>query len=87
MQKYFVTVLYGSDNYKKFWAEEPFEKSDLETKLKTYYFDTQIELDAFILGLNEASGWLETVILENVEKLPIDSEPISIPISLVEGDW
>ena len=46
------------------WGEEV----DKETKPSLYSFGTQVELDAFILGINEASGWLDAATFETHEE-------------------
>ena len=35
-----------------------------DSKVKTYYFDSEKELDSFLHGVEEASGWWEYKILE-----------------------
>lgn len=35
--------------------------------MKFYSFDTEIELTAFIFGLQEAKGWLDLVYLKSVK--------------------
>lgn len=69
MKDFFVTIVYGTDNFKKFHMGEPFDKEDIADKFKTYYFGTQLELDAFLMGIDEATGWLETLVFVNVEKV------------------
>ena len=45
--RHYVSVLWGSDPVAN------------ETAPKVYGFDTDREVDAFVLGIEEASGWLE----------------------------
>ena len=35
-----------------------------DDQTKTYEFDTEKELDAFLYGVDEANGWLEYEIIE-----------------------
>ena len=46
------------------WGEEV----DKETKPSLYSFGTQVELDAFILGINEASGWFDAATFKTHEE-------------------
>jgi hypothetical protein len=36
-----------------------FGKEEININRKEYHFETKIELDAFLKGLNEAVGWTE----------------------------
>lgn len=44
------------------------ERVDEETKPSHYSFNTQMELDAFILGINEASGWFDAATFDTKEE-------------------
>lgn len=46
-----VTVLYGSDQVKKFYNAEIFNENEINEYVKFYSFETEKELSAFILGL------------------------------------
>ena len=35
-----------------------------DDQTKTYQFDTEKEMDAFLFGVDEANGWLEYEIIE-----------------------
>ncbi len=61
-----VTVLYGSDQVRKFYNEEIFDENEINEYVKFYSFETEKELKAFILGLEEANGWLDLIYIKGV---------------------
>lgn len=60
-----VTVLFGSDLVRKFFLKYEFEESELINSFKYYEFNSKEELDAFILGLEEAKGWNDLIYFRN----------------------
>lgn len=66
-KEFCVTVLYGSDQVKKFYNDEIFNESEINEYVKFYSFKTEKELKAFILGLEEANGWLDLIYIEGVQ--------------------
>ena len=64
IKEYCITVLYGSDQVKKFSNSETFSEEEINEYVKFYSFETKKELDAFILGLEEANGWLDLIYVE-----------------------
>ena len=71
-----VTVLFGSDQVRKFNNAEIFSEEDIFEYAKLFQFKTQNELDAFILGLEAGNGWLDLVYLEGVKIV----NPLSLQI-------
>ena len=67
MNDFHVMVLFGSDQVRKFHNKEIFHKSEIDDHTKFYSFETKIELDAFIFGLQEANGWLDLVYVKDVK--------------------
>lgn len=49
------------------WAERP----EAEDKAVTYTFDTLAELDAFMLGVTEAEGWLGLHVINDSREEPV----------------
>ena len=66
-KEYCITVLFGSEQVKKFYNKEIFNEDEITDYTKFYSFKTDAELNAFILGLNEANGWLDLIYLEGVK--------------------
>ncbi len=62
--KFCVSVLYGSDQVRKFYNAEIFNETEINDYVKFYSFETEKELRAFILGLEEANGWLDLIYIE-----------------------
>lgn len=62
-----VTVLFGSDQIRKFHNREIFSEEDICLYTKYYSFDTEQELNAFILGIEEANGWLDLIYFKDLE--------------------
>ncbi|MCX8524917.1 hypothetical protein OF897_13440 [Chryseobacterium formosus] len=66
-KEFCVSVLYGSDQVRKFYNGEIFNENEINNYIKFYSFKTEKELRAFILGLKEANGWLDLIYLEGVQ--------------------
>ena len=62
-----VTVLFGSDQIRKFHNHEIFSGEEINDFTKFYSFYSKEELDAFILGLEAANGWLDLIYFEGVK--------------------
>lgn len=62
-----VTVLFKSEQKNRFFSGKIFTKKEIEEYTKFYSFDTKKELDAFILGLEEANGWLDLLYFEGLK--------------------
>ena len=67
MNDFYLTVLFGSDQVRKFHNKEIFSDSEIAEHMKFYSFETEIELNAFIFGLQEANGWLDLVYLKGIK--------------------
>ncbi len=64
---YIITVLFGSDQVRKFHNNEIFDEDEINQYTKTYSFATKRELDAFVLGIESANGWLDLIYFEGME--------------------
>jgi hypothetical protein len=63
--KHIVNIIFGKEQILKFQAHIPFSKDEKEIHEREYHFGTQMELDAFLKGVNETVGWLECHIVED----------------------
>ena len=54
-----ITIIFGTEAVK---GIDPVEEG---LNKKTYEFETQAELNAFLKGVDEGNGWLEYEIQEN----------------------
>jgi hypothetical protein len=61
-----ITVLFGSDQVRKFQNKEIFSEEEIAHYTKNYEFETDKELCAFILGLEAANGWIDLIYLKNI---------------------
>ena len=50
-----ITIHWGTD-------KEPQDK-------KSYTFETEEQLKYFMMGVNEANGWLEYEVIDNIERI------------------
>jgi hypothetical protein len=66
MKEFYITVLFGSDQVRKFHNKEIFSEEEIKQFAKTFLFQTRIELEAFILGIEAANGWLDLIYFEGV---------------------
>lgn len=69
MKEFYVTVLFGSDQIEKFHRMEIFREEEIIQHTKVFSFETKKELDAFILGIESANGWLDLVYFEGMKIL------------------
>ena len=63
---YTIKIIFGKEEINKFLSDIPFSEYEKIINEKEYLFENQIELDAFLKGINEAVGWSEFYIVENV---------------------
>jgi len=66
MNEFYITVLFGSDQVRKFHNKEIFNEEEINDNTKSFSFRTREELQAFILGIETANGWLELIYFEGV---------------------
>lgn len=66
-KEYCLSVLFGSEQVKKFYNKEIFTEDEITDYTKFYSFKTDAELNAFILGLDEANGWLDLIYLKGTK--------------------
>jgi hypothetical protein len=59
-----IKIIFGKEQVNKFLSDVPFSKEEKSINEKEYHFETQLELDAFLKGVNETVGWLECYIVE-----------------------
>ncbi len=62
--KYKLKVIFGKEQVSKILNNEALSDEELNLNVKEYQFETEIEKQAFIRGLNEAVGWTEFCIPE-----------------------
>lgn len=60
-----IKIIFGKEQVNKFLSAVPFTKEERLINEKDYHFETEIELDAFIKGVNTTVGWLECCIVED----------------------
>jgi len=66
MKEFYITVLFGSDQVRKFHNKEIFSEEEINDYTKSFSFRTRKELEAFILGIETANGWLDLIYFEGV---------------------
>lgn len=65
--EYSITVIFGKDAVNKYNRGDAFSELEKLVNSKQYYFETEMELNAFIKGIEETVGWLDVhYILENM---------------------
>lgn len=57
--KYTVTIIFGKEQVSKIFNIENLSNEELKLNKKVYSFDTLIEKEAFIKGIEESIGWSE----------------------------
>ncbi|MCC7521235.1 MAG: hypothetical protein IT220_06335 [Flavobacteriaceae bacterium] len=57
--KYTVTIIFGKEQVSKIFNSENLTNEELKLNKKVYSFDTLIEKEAFIKGIEESIGWSE----------------------------
>jgi hypothetical protein len=62
--KHSIKIIFGKEQVNKFLSDVPLTKEEKSINEKEYHFKTQLELDAFLKGVNETVGWLECYIVE-----------------------
>lgn len=64
-----IKIIFGQEQINKFLAEIPFTDEEKIINEKEYHFETEIELKAFIKGVNESVGWLDFYIVNSEDKV------------------
>ncbi len=64
MNVFLLTILFGSDQIRKFHNKEIFSEEEINNYTKSFSFRTREELEAFILGIETANGWLDLIYFE-----------------------
>ena len=67
MGPFFIIILFGSDQIRKFYNNEILTKEEVNSYTKTFSFETRKEVDAFILGIETANGWLDLIYFEGMK--------------------
>lgn len=62
-----VKVVFGKEQVQKALNNIPIERVEKEQYEKAYSFNTEGEIEAFIKGTNEAVGWQEVYISEELK--------------------
>jgi hypothetical protein len=65
--EFYLTVIFGTEQIRKFFSKEIFSEREINEYTKFYSFATEAELNAFIYGLEEANGWLDLIHLKGVQ--------------------
>lgn len=63
--KHTIKIIFGKEQVNKFLSDVPLTEKEKSINEKEYHFETQLELDAFLKGVNETVGWLECYIVED----------------------
>ena len=66
MKEFYITILFGSDQIRKFHNKEIFSEEEINDYTKSFSFRTREEFEAFILGIETANGWLDLIYFEGV---------------------
>lgn len=61
-----ITVIFGKEQVSKVIKNIPLLKEELELHKKTYTFESYCEAKAFIKGINEAVGWQEVYVIDEL---------------------
>ncbi len=70
-----IRIVFGKEQVNKYLSDIPFSEEECSINEKEYYFDTKVELDAFVKGINGAVGWLECYVVEPTSsKTSLESE-------------
>ncbi len=64
--KYTVKIVFGKEQVNKIFNNEKLNNEELKINTKEFSFETDIEKIAFCKGIEEAIGWTEYVILEEL---------------------
>ncbi|MCC7534463.1 MAG: hypothetical protein IT246_11020 [Bacteroidia bacterium] len=64
--KYTVKIVFGKEQVNKIFNNEKLNNEELKLNTKEFSFETYIEKIAFCKGIEEAIGWTEYVILEEL---------------------
>lgn len=57
--KYSIQIVYGKEQVNKIYSDIPLEDNERENNVKTFYFPTRAEKDAFVKGVEASIGWME----------------------------
>ena len=63
--KHSIKIIFGKEQANKFLNNVPLSEEEKSINEKEYYFETKLELNAFLKGVNETVGWLECYIVES----------------------
>lgn len=63
--KHTTNIVFGQEQVVKFLNGIELSDEEKEMYIKKFSFNTEIELNAFLLGVNETVGWTEVYQIEN----------------------
>lgn len=63
---YSIKVIFGKEQVDKHIANIPLTGDELKINVKDFTFKTEIELAAFKKGINEAIGWIDCYLVEDI---------------------
>lgn len=72
--KFLVRVILGEENVRRFNDGKAVYKSDCDGDYKEWKFNTEAEADAYVQGLDDRDGWMDSHVLFNDEKCKIYKE-------------
>jgi hypothetical protein len=64
--KHTLKVIFGKEQVAKIHNKEVLSEEELALNVKDYQFETEVEKQAFIKGLNESTGW-STICIPELE--------------------
>ncbi len=63
---YSIKIIFGKEQVEKFISNIPLSEDEQRINVKKYSFETEVELNAFKKGINEAIGWVECFLVEGM---------------------
>lgn len=60
-----IKLILGKEQVNKFLAGTQFSKEEKKINEKKFIFETEVEMKAFIKGVNETVGWTECYVICN----------------------
>jgi len=63
-----LTITYGKEQVSKRHNGQKLSADEKNQFVKTYYFETEKEIQAFVKGIEEAVGWQEVYFEEQIKE-------------------
>jgi hypothetical protein len=58
-----VTIIFGKEQVDKIHQNQVLTEIEKDKYQKNYFFESKVEADAFVMGIQEAVGWQEVYCL------------------------